>query len=61
MAAIVPSVIGIGSFLGAFLRGQSRVAQAQVIVLKFYGENLIILKIFNLDCKINCCVRGSNQ
>lgn len=30
MAGIVPTVIGVGSFLGAFLRGQSRVAQAQI-------------------------------
>ena len=27
---IVPTIIGVGSFLGAFLRGQSRMAQAQV-------------------------------
>lgn len=30
MAGVVPTVIGIGSFLGAFLRAESRVAQAQV-------------------------------
>lgn len=30
MATVVPSVIGVGTFLGSFLRGQSRMAQAQV-------------------------------
>jgi len=30
MAGIVPTIIGVGSFLGAFLRGQSRMAQAQI-------------------------------
>ena len=30
MAGVVPTVIGIGSFFGAFLRAESRIAQAQV-------------------------------
>ena len=30
MAAVVPSVIGVGSYLGIFLRAESRLAQAQV-------------------------------
>lgn len=35
MAGVVPTVIGIGSYIGAFLRVRSRDAQAQVPLIRW--------------------------